>query len=153
MHRRWSIHLICWLQLVAPVAVWAQTAAQAPALSTGPSAGDGDAAAQASSGAPEESRSLFEPALRQFSFGGRLTSVEGDPARFQRYQDLRDGVLFTDARYTREDPKGSWLFRATADNVGYRDQRYSADYARTGRFVISGLWDEIPQFYSIDTRT
>jgi MtrB/PioB family decaheme-associated outer membrane protein len=154
MHRRVPIHLICWLLLMAPVAVRAQTAAQPPALSAGPSAAAGEAPAQASPDAAEESsRSLFEPALRQFSFGGRLTSVSGDPARFQRYQDLRDGVLFTDARYTREDPGGSWLFRATADNVGWRDQRYSADYERTGRFVISGLWDEIPQFYSIDTRT
>ena len=37
--------------------------------------------------------------------------------------------------------------------LGYRDQRYFADYERTGRFVISGLWDEIPQFYSVDTKT
>ena len=42
-------------------------------------------------------RSLFEPTWRQFQIGGRFTSVDGDPARFQRYQDLRDGVLFTDA--------------------------------------------------------
>jgi MtrB/PioB family decaheme-associated outer membrane protein len=79
--------------------------------------------------------------------------VSGDPARWRRYQDLRDGVTFTDARYAREDPTGIWLLRATADNVGYRDQRYSANYERTGKFVISGLWDEIPQFYSIDTKT
>ena len=29
----------------------------------------------------------------------------------------------------------------------------AATYERTGRFVISGLWDEIPQFYSVDTKT
>ena len=40
-----------------------------------------------------------------------------------------------------------------ADNVGYRDQRYFADYERTGRFVISGSWEQIPQFYSVDTMT
>ena len=69
------------------------------------------------------------------------------------YQDLRDGIVLTDARFTRADPNGHWLFHATADNVGYRDQRYSAMYQRTGRFELSGLWDEIPQFYSVDTRT
>ena len=153
MHRHASIHLICWLQLVAPVAVWAQAPGPAPAPSAAPAA-KVEAPAQASPDAAEEtSRSLFEPAARQFQFGGLLTSVSGDPARFQRYQDLRDGVLFTDARYAHENPAGSWLFRATADNVGWRDQRYSLDYERTGRFVISGLWDEIPQFYSVDTRT
>jgi Putative outer membrane beta-barrel porin, MtrB/PioB len=40
-----------------------------------------------------------------------------------------------------------------ADNVGWRDQRFFGTYERTGRFVISGLWDEILQFYSIDTQT
>ena len=29
----------------------------------------------------------------------------------------------------------------------------SANYERIGRFKINGLWDEIPQFYSVDTRT
>ena len=43
--------------------------------------------------------------------------------------------------------------RVAADNVGWRDQRYSASYERTGRFVVSGLWDQIPQFYSVDTQT
>ena len=33
-----------------------------------------------------------------------------------------------------ESPEGDWLLRAAADNVGYRDQRYFADYQRTGRF-------------------
>jgi MtrB/PioB family decaheme-associated outer membrane protein len=99
------------------------------------------------------SGSLFDPMPRQFQIGGRFSSIAGDPARFQRYQDLRDGVVFTDARYESEGPEGAWFFRGAADNVGYRDQRYSATYERTGRFVISGLWDQIPQFYSVDTKT
>ena len=85
--------------------------------------------------------------------GGRVTSVAGDPARFQRYQDERDGVLFSDAKYAREAPNGEWLFRATADNLCWRDQRYFGSYERIGRLAITGLWDQIPQFYSIDTRT
>jgi MtrB/PioB family decaheme-associated outer membrane protein len=130
------IHLVCCLGLIAPDLVRAQSASQAPA----------DPAA-------ETQRSLFDQTWRQLQIGGRISSISGDPARWQRYQDLRDGLLFTDARYAREDPAGNWLFRAAADNVGYRDQRYFADYERVGRFVISGLWDEIPQFYSVDTKT
>ncbi len=79
--------------------------------------------------------------------------MDGDPARWQRYQDLRNGVLFTDARFTREDPNGFWSFRGSADNVGWRDQKYTAHYERAGKLVISGLWDQIPQFYSVDTKT
>jgi MtrB/PioB family decaheme-associated outer membrane protein len=101
----------------------------------------------------EAPHSLFDQTWRQFQFGARLTNVDGDPARFQRYQDVRDGVLFTDARYANESPEGNWQFRAAADNVGYRDQRYFADYERTGRFKVAGQWDEIPQFYSVDTAT
>jgi MtrB/PioB family decaheme-associated outer membrane protein len=103
--------------------------------------------------AAEDSRSLFDQTWHQLQIGGRFSSIDGDPARFQRYQDMRDGVLFTDFRYGKDDPAGRWLFHATADNVGYHDQRYSAVYQRTGRLVISGLWDSIPQFYSVDTMT
>jgi MtrB/PioB family decaheme-associated outer membrane protein len=97
------------------------------------------------------SRSLFEPSWNMFQFSGRLTSVEGDPARWQRYQDLRDGVLFTNARLRRETPE--WTATAGADNVGWRDQRFFGTYEKTGRFKLNGLWDQIPQFYSVDTKT
>jgi MtrB/PioB family decaheme-associated outer membrane protein len=110
--------------------------------------------AQAAEPAAEEALpSLFAQTWRQFEFGGRLSSVSGDPARWQRYQDLRDGVLFTNARFEREDPSGAWLFNVGADNVGWRDQRFFGEYERTGRFAITGLWDQIPQFYSVDTKT
>src|SRR5262245_52492976 len=76
-------------------AAGSQAKPQAPAAPAPPAASAGD-----------ESRSLFEVAPRQFDIGGRITSIAGDPARFQRYQDLRDGLLFTNARYTREDASG-----------------------------------------------
>lgn len=129
--------LLSLIALAMPCVANAQAPSQAPAAST----------------TADTPRSLFEPVERQFQIGGRLTSVEGDPARFQRYQDLRDGLLFTDVRYAWAEPSGAWQARVTADNVGWRDQRYSANYERTGRFVVSGLWDQIPQFYSVDTKT
>ena len=88
--------------------------------------------------AADTSRSLFEPAERQFQIGGRFTSVDGDPARFQRYQDLRDGLLFTDVRYAWAEPSGSWQARVAADNVGWRDQRYSGKLRAHRAF--RGLW-------------
>ena len=86
-----------------------------------------------------------------FQLSGRVSSIAGDPARWQRYQDLRDGLLFTQGRVLRETP--DWNGSFSADNVGWRDQRYSGSYERIGFLKISGLWDEIPQFYSVDTRT
>ena len=143
-------------RLVLMSLVWSLSLVVAPAVRAQTStASDADAAAAQDPGdaGVDTSRSLFEPTWHQFEFGGRISSVSGDPARFQRYQDLRDGILFTDARFERADPGGAWLFHAGADNVGWRDQRFFADYERTGLFVVSGLWDEIPQFYSVDTRT
>ena len=102
---------------------------------------------------PEVQRSLFDSTWNQVLIGGRFSSVDGDPARFQRYQDIRDGLLVSGARYAFEQPQGDWSFRALADNVGWRDQRYFADYDRPGRFVVTGTWDQIPQFYSVDTKT
>src|SRR5262249_25507960 len=104
---------------------------------------DGDSqAAQQAAATPtglDTMKSLFDQSGNQFQLGGRFTSVNGDPARFQRYQDLRSGVLFTDARYTKEDVGGNWQYRLAADNLGYRDQRYSGVYERTGKLVISGM--------------
>lgn len=99
----------------------------------------------------EDSASLFAPRWNEVEFGGRWTSVAGDPARFQRYQDLRSGLIVDGLRVLRENDV--WSLQFGADNVGYRDQRYEVVYERTGLFAVTGLWDQIPQFYSIDTKT
>jgi MtrB/PioB family decaheme-associated outer membrane protein len=149
--RQLAIHLVCGFGLALSTVAQAQTAPPPSGAQGTPQPPAAPAAAPQAT--PEVTRSLFEPTWRQFSFGGRFTDVDGDPARFQRYQDIRDGVLFSDARYAREDPEGNWLFQSAADNVGWRDQRYFANYEQIGRFVITGLWNEIPQFYSVDTAT
>ena len=100
---------------------FARLAAAQPAAAARAATGHGRSA---SSGYRGTAQPVRANAGTSSQFGGRWSSVSGDPARFQRYQDLRDGVLFTDARFAREDPDGNWLFRAAADNVGWRDQRY-----------------------------
>jgi MtrB/PioB family decaheme-associated outer membrane protein len=156
MRRLALIHLLCAVGLALPAIASGQAAPPSTAGQSSTATPESNQAAAAqpaaepTGGAPH---GLFDQTWHQFQFGARLNSIEGDPARFQRYQDMRDGALFTDARYAREAPEGDWLFRATADNVGYRDQRYFGDYEQTGRFKISGRWDEIPQFYSVDTKT
>ena len=150
MRRFLLAHLGCCLGLaLMPSIVRAQTTQTTDQTPPPPAA----AATSGTVDAEAPTRSLFDQTWHQFQVGGRFNDVNGDPARFQRYQDYRDGVLFTDFRYANEDPSGAWLFRGTADNVGFRDQRFSVNYERTGRVKISGLWDEIPQFYSVDTQT
>jgi MtrB/PioB family decaheme-associated outer membrane protein len=147
-------HLVCCAALAAPSVARAQGALTTPGgAASGSPGADSSADAQGAPGAAAESPGLFEPTWRQFQIGGRFTNISGDEARAQRYQDLRSGVLFTDARYANEDANGTWQYRLTADNVGYRDQKYTGSYQRTGKLTITGLWDQIPQFYSIDTKT
>ena len=147
--------LLSALALSVPVIVSAQATTPPASPPSTTAAQDKPAASAQPADAPaaEKPHGLFDETWHQFEFSGRLTSVEGDPARFQRFQDMRDGVLFTDAKYAKEAPGGDWLFRAAADNVGWRDQRYFADYEQTGRFRVSGHFDQIPQFYSVDTAT
>jgi len=103
--------------------------------------------------AGEPARSLFELTDRELFIGGRLTSIDGDPARFQRYQDVRDGLLFSGFRYLFAQPDGAYTLKARANNVGWRDQEYFADYSRAGKLSVTGIWQQIPQFYSVDTMT
>src|SRR4051812_11328830 len=131
----------------------AKPPAAPPGTAGQPPATPATAAQAPAAAATETTHSLFDQTWHQVQFGARLTNIDGDPARFQRYHDVRDGVLFTDARYENEAPAGDWSFRAAADNVGWRDQRYFTGYERTGRFKVAGLWDQIPQFYSVDTAT
>jgi MtrB/PioB family decaheme-associated outer membrane protein len=91
------------------------------------------------------------PTGREVEFGGRVSSVSGDAARFQKYRDLRSGPTLDRARYERI--KERWEFKAALDHAGYRDQRYSAGFNQYGKLKATFQWDQVPFFYSIDTRT
>jgi MtrB/PioB family decaheme-associated outer membrane protein len=99
-------------------------------------------------GSPPE---MTQTRVGEIDFGARATAVDGDAARFQRLRDLRDGPTLDRVRYDRE--MEAWNFRAAMDHVGYRDQRYQAAYERYGRIKASFTWDQVPLFYSADTRT
>jgi hypothetical protein len=148
--RRFAIAVVL-VGLAAPATALAQGAGQAPGPPSAQAAPQ--PAAPAAADTSDLSGSLFEPAARQFLVGGRVTSVDGDPARFQRYQDQRDGVLFSNFRYAFTKPDGTWDFHARADNVGYRDQEFLGTAERIGKLTLTGSWQQIPQFYSVDTMT
>jgi MtrB/PioB family decaheme-associated outer membrane protein len=147
--RRFAITTIALLGLAA-AAAHAQQPPPAPPATQAPSQPAAPAAAATDA---DETRSLFSPTWHEFVIGGRFTSIDGDPARFQRYQDERSGLLFTNFRYAFAKPDGTWDFHARADNVGYRDQQYMASYERTGKLSLTGSYQGIPQFYSVDTMT
>ena len=90
---------------------------------------------------------------RQFQFGGRFSSVDGDPARFQRYR-TSGTACSSPMRATRgEHPTGDWGFEPRPTTSAGATSDTSANYERPAGSPISGLWDQIPQFYSVDTKT
>lgn len=95
--------------------------------------------------------SLGGRAFGSVDFGGRWFNVNGDEARHQRYRDLTPGGYVSDAALTRRGEE--WTFDAHAWNIGYRDQKYEAEYRLVGRLKTSFVWDQIPMFISRDTRT
>ena len=83
MRRLLFTSLILFVAAAAPEWALAQAGTPPPQAPAQP------AAAQAP--AEDTSRSLFALTDRELFIGGRVTSIDGDPARFQRYQDQRDG--------------------------------------------------------------
>lgn len=94
---------------------------------------------------------VVSPRVGTIEFGARVIGSSGDPARFQRYRDLRDGATVDLFRFTHET--SNWAFDGEADHVGYRDQRYLAEFNRFGRVEATFEWNQVPLFYSADTRT
>ena len=89
--------------------------------------------------------------LRSVDFGVRLNDVSGDEARFLQYRDYRTGAVVNGFRWTNENTTRLW--RTEADNVGYRDQRYSAQFEQFGRFKGWFEYNQIPYEQEYTSRT
>jgi len=95
--------------------------------------------------------SLLTGGQADFGFRGTTFTDGSDKARYQRYRDLRNGVFLENVRWGRSDDKRYWDVRAT--HVGYRDQQYAANYNNFGKMKASFAFNQIPLFFSQDTRT
>ena len=86
------------------------------------------------------------PSTGLIDFGFRGGTTDGDEARFERYRDLRTGAatLFSLEKYT-----DTYRLGASAVNVGYRDQGYSAYYTN-GKLTLNGVYDSVPLNYLYD---
>jgi MtrB/PioB family decaheme-associated outer membrane protein len=93
------------------------------------------------------------PLVNEVEIGLRGTSFGSgsDTARFQRYRDMRDGATFDRFRFAKEN--AAYRYDVQADHLGYRDQRFSASYLNYGKVKANFEWNQIPLFYSNETRT
>lgn len=101
-------------------------------------------------GGPETPASLKPGQEILLNFGYRGNSTSGDVARWERYRDLSSGFVGS-AIMSSESPTLGLKFNAT--NVGYKDQKYTADYNRFGKLKLSGMWNSIPLNYGYNTLT
>jgi MtrB/PioB family decaheme-associated outer membrane protein len=92
-----------------------------------------------------------EPTTTTLTFGARVTGIDGDGARYERYRDLGDG-LFLDG-FTFGTERRGWIVDLSADHVGRRDQRFAGSAILPGRLKIWGYWDQIPMLMSRSTTT
>src|SRR5215831_5410732 len=86
-----------------------------------------------------------------FSIRGTAYTDGSDEGRAQRYRDLRGGGTLEFLRYTK-DSATRW-FTVQVDHAGYRDQRYSAAYNDFGKWKGWFQYNQIPLFFSEDTKT
>lgn len=82
--------------------------------------------------------------------GFRTSDIDGDAARFQRYQDIRDRGASVNFALQRDG--STWAFRAHGKNLGYRDQQLQL-FGATGRVKVSFEWNQTPLFYANTTAT
>jgi MtrB/PioB family decaheme-associated outer membrane protein len=93
------------------------------------------------------------PAVKAISgsidFGARITSTTGDEARYERFRDLRDGAA---ANLVFGKETDTYIFGVTAENIGYRDGRYTLHY-QASKVKVHFLFDQIPLNYGYNTST
>jgi MtrB/PioB family decaheme-associated outer membrane protein len=138
MRTRTTILIGALLLVFAGVARAQQEQATPPSQAT--------AASQASIKTP-----TVAPELGTIDFGFRGDSVTGDAARYQRFRDLREGGYVDRFRYGQQTE--TWLFKATANNVGYRDQRFAGEFRSIGKAKVTFDWNQTPLFISDSTRS
>jgi Putative outer membrane beta-barrel porin, MtrB/PioB len=98
---------------------------------------------------PQQQTTTPSSGTGTFDIGGRFTSTTGDEARYERYQDLRDGV---NANFLYDKTTPDWTFDFLAKNIGYRDGRYELNL-NSHRIKLTARFDQIPLNYAYYTRT
>ena len=91
------------------------------------------------------------PGLGRVDFGVRANNLSGDPARYNRFRDVRDGAFLEGFEF--EKHTDGWAFLGLASNVGYRDQRFTGNFESFGRLKAGFLWDQVPLFITDNARS
>ncbi len=126
--------------LPVPVTPPATTAPAAPAATT--------AAAAPATPAPASDWSD----TGTFDLGVRGTTYSGDPARYNQFRDLSNGLFAGNIRNDIETKNG-WFLSFIGDNAGRRDATYAGEAVLPGSLKLWASWDQVPWLVSDTTKT
>ncbi len=144
----------------------APAAAQVPVPSSGASQSDSQqatapAAPQTTPAAPQNPPTAAQAAPAatdvgtttsgSFDVGGRGTTYTGDPARYNEFRDMSNG-LFLD-NFGTAIQKSGWFMNVNGNNAGRKDAFYSGEAVRPGRVKIWGSFSQVPWLVSDTTKT
>jgi len=87
----------------------------------------------------------------EFGYRGTLYTADSDEARYQRYQDLRNGPTVDRLRWGKTNDR--YLFKVEADHLGYRDQRFAGSYDNFGKVKAAFEWNQVPLYFSKTTQS
>jgi len=127
----------------------APAAAQGPSSPAPPQTGPPQATAPQTAPAPTDVGASTTSG--SFDLGGRGTTYSGDPARYNQFRDMSNG-LFLDNFGTNLN-KAGWVFDVRGNNAGRQDAFYSGQAVRPGSVKIWGSFDRVPWLMSDTTKT
>ena len=140
------------LAVAAAIVLLGGTArAQSPSTETpaSPSSQGGSATQSSStkpSGQPPAHAETEEASPLTVDVGFRASSVSGDRARFERFQDIRSGGL--DLNLFGQKEGAHWFAEYAARNVGYHDQQYEASLNAAGKLKVKASFFQLPLNYA-----
>ena len=137
--RRSAITTIVLLGLAAPGAALAQGAGQPPAPPAPQAPAHAGRARRPPRRPTEPSRSLFEPTDARVPHRRPRHEHRRRPGALPALPGSSATGCSSRTSATRSPSRtATWDFHARADNVGYRDQEYLANYDRTGKLSLTG---------------
>lgn len=80
--------------------------------------------------------------------GFRVSSVDGDRARFERFQDIRSSGLNLNLFGSKEGER--WAADYSAKNVGYHDQQYRGSFSGMGKVFANVSFFQLPLNYGFE---
>src|SRR5229473_523949 len=98
---------------------------------------------------PKKKPGLFDHLKITFDIAALSRQIEGDkPGKFQEYRDYPQGFSLRNFRLNFESAASPWFLNFRAQEIRERDQSYSGEFGKVGKYRTRVLWDQTPRYYS-----